>query len=109
VKLSSKLPVGLAGLWLPIWGGGTLVFDADGALRHHAQKPVTQDRVRDVMRFVGDIVGSSLIRSDASPADRLLTTTSAATFVASIAGDRVSIRGNPAARCGSRPSQGLLP
>jgi hypothetical protein len=109
VKLGSRLPGGLAGLWLPIWGGGTLVFDSDGALRHHARKPVTQDRVRDVMNFIGDVVGGSLIRSDAGHADRLLSTTSSATFVASITGDRVTIRGNPAARCGSRPSQGLLP
>jgi hypothetical protein len=109
VKLSSRMPAGLAGLWLPIWGGGTLVFDADGALRHHAMKPVTQERVRDVMRFIGDAVGASLIRSDAGHADRLLATTSSAAFVATINGDRVSIRGNPAARCGSRPNHGLLP
>ncbi len=109
VRLGAGMPNDLAGLWLPIWGGGTLVFDADGAVRHHAEKPVTKERIRDVLSYIRDVVTTSLIRTDAARVDRLLTTsTSAALFVASVAGDRLTIRSNPAARCGSRSNQGLL-
>jgi hypothetical protein len=108
IKLGAGFPQGIAGLWLPVWGGGTLVFDVDGSLRHHAEKPVTQDRVRDVVNYLRDTVTTSLVRSDTGPADRLLTTASAALFVAAVTGDRVTMRSNPAARCGSRTTQGLL-
>ena len=108
VQLGAGMPRDLAGLWLPIWGGGTLVFDAEGGLRHHAEKPVTKDRVRDVLAFVRDVVTTSLIRWDARRPDWLLTTaTSPALYVASVSGDRVTVRSNPAARCGSRSTQGL--
>ena len=45
------------GTWLPVWGGGTLVFDVDGRLRHHAEKPVTRERVRECLRFVREVAG----------------------------------------------------
>ena len=108
VRLGVGMPRDLVGLWLPIWGGGTLVFDAEGALRHHAEKPVTEERVRDVLAYIRDVVTTSLIRSDGRRRDRLLTTAaSAALFIAQVAGDRVTVRSNPAARCGSRSTQGL--
>ena len=60
IELPKDMPRELAGYWLPVWGGGTLVFDADGALRHHAEKPVTKERVRDVLAFIHEVVGTAL-------------------------------------------------
>lgn len=92
----------LAGYWLPIWGGGTLVFDVDGRLRHHAEKPVTRERVRDALRFVRSLADTALVREEPSLEDHLVAGAMRAPYAAFVAGDRVVVRGNPAARCGAR-------
>jgi hypothetical protein len=96
----------LGGHWLPIWGGGTLVFDVDGRLRHHAEKPVTRDRVRETLEFLSSIADTSLVRSEPTDEDRLRVRSARAPFVAAIDGDRVEVRTNPAARCGARAPLG---
>jgi hypothetical protein len=92
----------LGGYWLPIWGGGTLVFDVDGRLRHHAEKPVTRERVRDALAFLRAVADGPALNVDSSPNERLLAATVRSPFVAMLSGDRVVLRGNPAARCGAR-------
>ena len=92
----------LGGHWLPIWGGGTLVFDADGGLRHHAEKPVTRERIREALRFIRSVADTPPVRADSTLEERLLARAMRATYVASVSGDRVTVRGNPAARCGAR-------
>ena len=92
----------LGGHWLPIWGGGTLVFDADGRLRHHAEKPITRERVRDALRFLRDVAGAPPLRAGSSHEERLLAGAMRNPYVAMVSGDRVTLRGNPAARCGAR-------
>jgi hypothetical protein len=109
IELPKDMPRDLAGYWLPIWGGGTLVFDADGALRHHAEKPVTKERVRDVLAFIHEVVGTALVRTVGSQEDRLVAGASSLGYVATIDDDRLTIRSNPAARCGSHANQGLVP
>lgn len=95
----------LGGYWLPIWGGGTLVFDVDGRLRHHAEKPVTGERVRDALRFVRSVADTSLVQVASTFEDRLLTRAMRAPYVATVSADLVTVRGNPAARCGARTPQ----
>ncbi len=96
----------LGGYWLPIWGGGTLVFDVEGRLRHHAQKPVTRERVRDALAFLRAVADGPALKLDSGANARLLATTVRSPYLAVLAGDRVVVRGNPAARCGSRAAIG---
>ena len=105
VQLGRELPTWLAGSWLPIWGGGTIVFDAAGAVRHHAEKPVTRDRVADVIRFVRRIAGTDLVQAAPAAGGHAHVDGSRTPFVATRLDDRVTIRSNPQARCGSRPDQ----
>jgi hypothetical protein len=106
VELDRRRFGSLGGYWLPIWGGGTLVFDAEGRLRHHAQKPVTRERIRDALGFLESVVATSLVRMDPTAEDRLRVSAARAPYVAAIAGDRLAVRANPAARCGARPPFG---
>jgi hypothetical protein len=82
------------------------VFDVDGRLRHHAEKPVTRDRVRETLEFLSSIADTSLVRSEPTDEDRLRVRSARAPFVAAIDGDRVEVRTNPAARCGARAPLG---
>jgi len=91
----------LDGLWLPIWGGGTLAFDVEGRLRHHAEKPVTRERIREAMRFIGDVAGVA-VGAPSTHEERLLAGALRAPFVATVSGDVVRVRSNPAARGGAR-------
>jgi hypothetical protein len=105
VELDATTFGSLGGYWLPIWGGGTLVFDADGRLRHHAQKPVTRERIREALRFLGSIAGTPPMRAESNLEERMLAGAMRAPYVATVSGDRVAVRGNPAARCGARTPQ----
>jgi hypothetical protein len=95
----------LGGYWLPIWGGGTLVFDFDGRLRHHAEKPVTRERIREALRFLRSVADTSLVQAESTLEERLLVSVMRSPYVTRISGDRVTVRGNPAARCGARTPQ----
>jgi hypothetical protein len=106
VELDGRRFGSLGGYWLPVWGGGTLVFDAEGRLRHHAEKPVTRERIREALRFLETVAESSLTRMDPTAEDRLRASAARVPYVAAIAGDRLALRANPAVRCGARPSLG---
>ena len=106
VELDARRFGSLGGYWLPIWGGGTLVFDGEGRLRHHAEKPVTRGRIRDALRFLERVAATSLVRMDPTAEDRLRASAARASYVAAIAGDRLALRANPAVRCGARPALG---
>ncbi|MEX2546933.1 MAG: hypothetical protein WD830_03995 [Chloroflexota bacterium] len=105
VELSVAKFGSLGGHWLPIWGGGTLVFDADGRLRHHAEKPVTRERIRDALRFLESAVETPPVQLDAGLEERVLARSVRAPYVPMLQGDRVTLRSNPAARCGARNPQ----
>ena len=92
----------LGGYWLPIWGGGTLVFDFDGRLRHHAEKPVTRERVREALLFLRSIADTPPLHVESTLEQRLLAGAMQAPYVATVSDDLVTLRGNPAARCGAR-------
>lgn len=102
VELDPRTFGSLGGYWLPIWGGGTLVFDFEGRLRHHAEKPVTRERIRDALRFLGSMADTPPLHVDSTLEERVLATAMRAPNVATVYGDTVTIRGNPAARCGAR-------
>lgn len=102
VELDPRTFGSLGGYWLPIWGGGTLVFDFEGRLRHHAEKPVTRERIRDALRFLGSMADMPPLHVDSTLEERLLATAMRAPNVATVYRDTVTIRGNPAARCGAR-------
>jgi len=106
IELDARRFGSLGGYWLPIWGGGTLVFDRDGRLRHRADKPVTRERVREALDFLRSVAATSLVRMDQTAEDRFRVGGARAAYVAAIAGDRLSLRSNPAVRCGSRPPIG---
>lgn len=106
VELDRRRFGSLGGYWLPIWGGGTLVFDTEGRLRHHAEKPVTRERIRDALRFLEAVAATSLVRQDPTPEDRLRASAARVPYVAAVGGDRLTLRANPAVRCGARPALG---
>lgn len=93
----------LGGHWITIWGGGTLVFDLEGKLRHHAEKPVTVERIDAALDFLASITRSSLIRVEPGQEDQVRLAAARAPFMALVEGDRLVLRANPAARCGARP------
>lgn len=95
----------LGGHWLPIWGGGTLVFDVEGRLRHHAEKPVTRERIRDALRFLRSAAETPPIQLESGLEERVLARSVRAPYVTTLQGDRVTLRSNPAARCGARSPQ----
>jgi hypothetical protein len=93
----------LAGRWITIWGGGTLVFDSDGGLRHHARKPVTAARIRRTLEFLASIVGTALTEVHRTDDDQLRLAAARRPYLAEVGPEGVAIRTNPAARCGARP------
>lgn len=92
----------LAGQWITIWGGGTLVFDSDGGLRHHARKPVTAKRIRRTLEFLASIVGTALTEVHRTDDDRLRLAAARRPYLAEVGPEGVTLRTNPAARCGAR-------
>jgi hypothetical protein len=97
----------LAGLWLTMWGGGTLVFDPEGHLRHHAQKPVTKDRVDAAIEFLASSHSSGGVTPlEPTPDDEARRAVASTPYLAEIVADQVTFRSNPAVRCGSRAAGG---
>jgi hypothetical protein len=97
----------LAGQWITIWGGGTLVFDGDGGLRHHARKPVTAPRVRRTLEFLTSIVGTALTEVHRTGDDQLRLEAARRPYLAEVGPEGMTVRTNPAARCGARPPASL--
>jgi hypothetical protein len=94
----------LAGQWITIWGGGTLVFDSQGGLRHHARKPVTAPRIERTLEFLAAIVGTALTEVHPTQDDQLRLAAARRPYLAQIGPDGLAIKANPAARCGARPA-----
>ena len=93
----------LAGRWLTIWGGGTLVFDPEGDLRHHAEKLVTADRVEAALEFLSSSHSSGGVTLvGPTPDDEARRAVASTPLLAEIVADQVTFRSNAAARCGSR-------
>jgi hypothetical protein len=92
----------LAGQWITIWGGGTLVFDSEGGLRHHARKPVTGPRVDQALEFLAAIVGTALTEVHPTPDDQLRLAAARRPYLAQVGPDGLAVKTNPAARCGAR-------
>jgi hypothetical protein len=93
----------LAGQWITVWGGGTLVFDGDGGLRHHARKPVTAARTRRTLEFLASIAGTALTEVHRTEDDRLRLAAARRPYLAEVGPEGTTVRTNPAARCGARP------
>jgi hypothetical protein len=92
---------GLAeGQWLSIWGGGTLVFDPRGRLRHHAAKPVTKDRVRQTLDFVKSGIARGFVGQMRSAVHKeLRMTRNLEPWILSLEADEAVLRSNATARC----------
>lgn len=89
------------GQWITVWGGGTLVFDAERNLVHHARKPVTSQRVDDAKEFIADALVRRMVTiAGTSPGEQLLDSDRGRHWMLEFAADRVRLRSNPAARCG---------
>jgi hypothetical protein len=109
VDVALKPPGGQDEMWIPVWGGGTLVFDRDGNLLHHAEKPVTRDRVREAMAFVLSEADSGAVTVlGPGDDDRLRRNAARRPFAIELSGDTITFRTNPAARCRSGAREALL-
>ena len=108
VQLSDKqFPRSLAGQWLTLWGGGTLVFDSGRALRFHAERPVTRDRVAAALAFLARSVGSNNVTLvEPTPDDEVRSAVATTSYLAEVGAEKVAFRSNPAARCGGRAGYG---
>ena len=102
VQLPQRRFGSLAGQWITIWGGGTLVFDSEGGLRHHARKPVTGPRVDRALEFLATIVGTALTEVHPTQDDQLRLAAARRPYLAEVGPDGLTIKANPAARCGAR-------
>jgi hypothetical protein len=103
VQLPQRWLGSLAGQWITIWGGGTLVFDSEGGLRHHARKPVTTKRIQRTLEFLAAIVATALTQVHPTHDDQLRLAAARRPYLAQASPEGVAIKTNPAARCGARP------
>lgn len=99
IELAEKAFGNYRGHWITIYGGGTLVFDVEGKLRHHAKKPVTKDRVRRLKVFL-KTAGHFLAPSKLTLDDEIRTQFSGSPWILEIRSDQIVPRTNPSACCG---------
>jgi hypothetical protein len=102
IELSGRRFGTLRGSWITVWGGGTLVFDGNGGLRHHARKPVKGSRVKQAIGFVGSMLAER--RASIHSGDR---TSSAEVmdrhpYLATVTSGEFALTSNLAAGCGRR-------
>jgi hypothetical protein len=103
VELKGKRFGALRDKWLTLWGGGTLVFDPEGGLRHHAAKPVTRERVDAVLRFLSeDAARAGLTVVGPTDDDEVRRVAARRPFLAETGPSVVTLRANPSARCALR-------
>jgi hypothetical protein len=89
-----------AGRWLTIWGGGTLVFDAEGRMLYHAGKPVTEERIKDIKDFVSNNILKGFAVPVESPLeDEIRQYHFNRPWKLALTSDSVIMQSNPAARC----------
>jgi hypothetical protein len=100
VELKGRRFAALQGKWLTIWGGGTLAFGADGILRHHAQKPVTRERVRAACEFIAEAIsGSEVAVLYQTEEDEARRATSRRVFRADVVRDHIVYKSNESVAC----------
>ena len=93
-------------VWIPVWGGGTLVFDWRGRLIHHAEKPVTKDRINGFNAFLdSDEAVRGVERVGATLDDRMHREHSRRPWALHVQGQDAVLRTNPAARCHPLPTR----
>jgi hypothetical protein len=92
---------GLAtGKWLTVWGGGTLVFDVDGRMLYHAEKPVTKKRIAEIKKFISDGISKGLAAPmESSREDEIRQYHFNRPWKLALTSDSVVLQSNPAARC----------
>lgn len=64
IKLIGTEFRGLNGKWLPLWCGGTLVFNRDGNLLHYTLKSDTADRRKELARYAQYLVKNGYLSLD---------------------------------------------
>ena len=90
----------LAGRWITLRGGGTVVFDAAGRLVHHAAKPVTRERVQRALAFLRGGEGTLFTVIEPTLDDEVRRGAARRPWFADVSVDRVQVRANLAAACG---------
>ena len=91
------------GRWLTVWGGGTLVFDAEGRELCHAQKPVTRERIEAILEFVRQgIVKKLTYPLNPTIDDEIDQYQFKKPWRMALTSDKVALQSNPAARCHSK-------
>lgn len=99
VELKEKAFGNYRGQWISIYGGGTLVFDAVGNLRHHAEKPITSQRIKKQKGFL-KTAGQFLAPSKLTLDDEIRTQFSGSPWILEIHANQLRPRTNPSACCG---------
>lgn len=89
--------------WHPVWGGGTLVFDWRGRCVHHAEKPVTRDRVERFRGFFDEAYAAIGVVHPGHD-DRMKQETGGRSWSLRVGDGDAVLRGNPAARCHVGPT-----
>ncbi len=88
------------GRWLTVWGGGTLVFDAEGLELYHAEKPVTQERIEAILDFIRQGIAKKLtFPLNPTLDDEISQYHFKKPWKLALTSDRVALQTNPAARC----------
>lgn len=100
VELKGSAYAGIEERWLTLRGGGTLVFDADGGLLHHAEKPVTRERVARALEFVRRGEGRFLTVVGQGLDDELRRASARRPWLLERSEGRLLVRTNFAAACG---------
>ena len=91
--------------WITLRGGGTLVFDPSGRLLHHAEKPVTRERVRQTRAFLREGDGSLFAAVEPTLDDQLRRAAAMRPWLIESAAGRATLRANLAATCGRGAAQ----
>jgi hypothetical protein len=105
VKLAGRRFGALDGTLLPLFCGGTLVFDANGNFLHRALVPPTQRRRAELLRYAAYLVREGII--GVVDAARGMGAPGAESFRirATIQGNRVRLQRNAALRHARRPER----
>jgi len=95
--------------WITLRGGGTLAFDPSGRLLHHAEKPVTGERVRQTRAFLRDGEGSLFSAVEPTLDDQLRRAAALRPWLVESAAGRATLRANLGATCGRSAGKARRP